>query len=155
MELTVLAVLDCPNDPVLRDRLTEVLADYPDVRVVHRLVYDEADAARLQMRGSPTLLVNGVDPFATPGAPVSVSCRIYRDEAGRAGGAPSVTALRQALARAGGLPAPVVPPVPVGRAGLGRIAPVEDGQQAMQPRGRSSLEECGGRAARWHVVPGG
>jgi hypothetical protein len=115
MELTVLAVLDCPNEPVLRDRLAEVLAEFPDVRVMHRLVQDEADAAQLGMRGSPTLLVNGVDPFATPGAPVSVSCRIYRDEAGRADGAPSIAALRQALARAGGLPAPAVPPVPVGR----------------------------------------
>jgi hypothetical protein len=35
------------------------------------------------MHGSPTLLVNGIDPFAPPGSPASVSCRIYRDESGR------------------------------------------------------------------------
>jgi hypothetical protein len=97
MELTVLAVPDCPNEPVLRERLTEVLADHPDVRVVHRLVLDDADAARWGMRGSPTLLVNGVDLFASAGAPVGISCRIYRDESGRADGAPSVAALRRAL----------------------------------------------------------
>jgi hypothetical protein len=53
------------------------------------------------MHGSPTLLIDGVDPFAGPDQPPSLSCRLYRDEAGRAGGAPSVQALRQALAAAG------------------------------------------------------
>ena len=88
----MLTVPDCPNGPVLRERLWEALADHPEVQVVHRLVHDESEAARLGMRGSPTLLVTGVDPFAMPGATVGVSCRIYRDEAGRAGGAPSVSA---------------------------------------------------------------
>lgn len=112
LELTVLAVPGCPHEPVLRERLTEVLAEHPDVRVVHGVVHDEADAARLGMRGSPTLLVNGVDPFAAPGVPVSVSCRIYRDETGWPGGAPSVTMLRQALAQAGEVRAPVMLPDP-------------------------------------------
>jgi hypothetical protein len=144
MELTVLAVPDCPNEPVLRERLAEVLTEHPEVRMVHRLVHDESDAARLGMRGSPTLLVNGVDPFATSRAPViSVSCRIYRDESGRADGAPSVTALRQALARAGGLPARVVPPDPVGRAGLGRLAPVGGRQRAVQQRVLRAFAESG------------
>jgi hypothetical protein len=100
MELTALSVPDCPNEPVLAERLAEVLADHPHARVVRRTVHDEAEAARLGMHGSPTLLVNGVDPFAVPGTPVGISCRIYRDETGRTDGAPSVTALRQALARA-------------------------------------------------------
>ena len=53
------------------------------------------------MRGSPTLLIDGTDPFGGPGQPPSLSCRLYGDEAGRPGGAPSVRALRQALAAAG------------------------------------------------------
>src|SRR6266496_690683 len=89
-ELTVLSVPDCPNEPVLVERLAEVLADHPGARLARHVVQDEADAARLGMRGSPTLLVNGVDPFGAPDAPASVSCRIYRDETGQAGGAPSV-----------------------------------------------------------------
>ncbi len=52
------------------------------------------------MHGSPTLLVNGADPFATPDQPPSLSCRLYRDASGRTGPAPSVQALRQALAAA-------------------------------------------------------
>ncbi|WP_327256458.1 hypothetical protein [Streptomyces sp. NBC_01244] len=64
---------------------------------------EEAEAARWGMTGSPTVLLDGLDPFAVAGAPASVSCRLYRDEDGRADGAPSVQALRQALA--GAIPA--------------------------------------------------
>ncbi|GII54152.1 hypothetical protein Pth03_25410 [Planotetraspora thailandica] len=100
LELTVLTVPDCPNDPVMLERLAEVLADHPGVQVVRQVVRDEGDAARFGMHGSPTLLVNGVDPFAAPGTPASMSCRIYRDETGQTGGAPSVAALRRALEEA-------------------------------------------------------
>jgi hypothetical protein len=102
LELSVLAVPDCPNGPVMLERLGLVLADYPDARVTGRVVRDEAAAARLGMHGSPTLLVNGIDPFAALGSPASVSCRIYRDESGRSQGAPSVAALRQAMRQAAG-----------------------------------------------------
>lgn len=100
LELTVLAVPDCPNAPVLLERLGLVLADYPDARVAGHAVRDEAEAVRLGMHGSPTLLVNGIDPFAAPGSPASMSCRVYRDEAGQSQGAPSVTALRRAVRQA-------------------------------------------------------
>jgi hypothetical protein len=49
------------------------------------------------MTGSPTLLVDGVDPFAVPGAAANLTCRLYRDETGDASGAPSVAQLRHAL----------------------------------------------------------
>ena len=51
-----------------------------------------------RMHGSPTLLVDGTDPFAVPGQPPSLSCRLYRDAAGRMSGAPTVEALRRVLA---------------------------------------------------------
>jgi hypothetical protein len=54
------------------------------------------------MHGSPTILVDGVDPFAGPGAAASLSCRLYRNSEGRADGAPSVRQLRRAI---GGPPA--------------------------------------------------
>ena len=44
---------------------------------------------------SPTLLVDGVDPFA--GGECSVACRLYRDESGRAVAVPSVAQLRAVL----------------------------------------------------------
>ena len=112
-----LTVPDCRNDSIIGERLAEVLAHHPTARLVRHAVRDEADAARLRMHGSPTLLVNGVDPFAGPGTPVSFSCRIYRDESGGAGGAPSVAALRLALRRAGDLSARPGLPGTAGRAG--------------------------------------
>lgn len=95
MDLTVLTVPDCPNGPVLDQRLAEVLADRTDVSVVRRMVADERTAAEAGMRGSPTLLIDGADPFADPESPASMSCRIARP--GDASPVPSVTALRQAL----------------------------------------------------------
>jgi hypothetical protein len=97
LAVTVVAVPDCPNMPVLRARLDEVMAGHPNLRLIERTVWEEADAVRFGMRGSPTVLVNGIDPFAEADMPVSVSCRIYRDEAGRVTGAPTVEMLRRAL----------------------------------------------------------
>lgn len=94
VELTVLAVPDCPNEPVLLERLAEVLADYPGATVTRTVITDAAAAARHGMHGSPTLLVNGTGPFAMKDAPAGLSCRLYR---GQDGGAPSVAALREAL----------------------------------------------------------
>ncbi|MEV0169128.1 hypothetical protein [Nonomuraea fuscirosea] len=100
LELTVLTVPDCPNEPVLRERLARALTAYPHASITHRVIDDEADAVRWGMHGSPTLLINGVDVFATPEAAPSLSCRLYQDETGSTGGAPSVTALCQALGHA-------------------------------------------------------
>ena len=60
--------------------------------------HEQADAYGL--RGSPTLLIDGVDPFAQPGQPTSLSCRIYRDAAGKAHDAPPFEALKAALQEA-------------------------------------------------------
>lgn len=101
MELTVLAVPDCPNAPLLEQRLAEVVAGRPGI-TVRRVEIAGADAASAYgMTGSPTLLVNGSDPFAQPGARPALACRLYRDDDGRPARAPSVAALRQALAQAG------------------------------------------------------
>jgi hypothetical protein len=100
VELTVLAVPGCPNVPVLQQRLAEVLADWPGVTLQWRVIADTAEAARWRMHGSPTLLVNGHDPFAEAGTGPALACRLYRAEDGSLDGAPSVTALRQALEQA-------------------------------------------------------
>jgi len=99
MQLTVLAVPDCPNAPVLDDRLAVVLQSRAGVSVSHEVISSEADAASWGMLGSPTLLIDGVDPFAQPGQPTGVSYRLYRDDDGQAAGAPSVGQLRWAIER--------------------------------------------------------
>jgi hypothetical protein len=100
VELTLLTVPACPHAAVFEERLAAALADHPDMVVHRREVADELEAAEAGMHGSPTLLVDGVDPFAAPGQPPSLSCRLYRDATGRACGAPPVDALRRALRQA-------------------------------------------------------
>jgi hypothetical protein len=98
MELTVLAVPDCPNAAVLERRLAAVLAGRPPIAVTRQVITSPAEAARWGMHGSPTLLVNGEDPFAEPGTgPVVASCRLYLDDDGLREGAPTVAALRRVL----------------------------------------------------------
>ena len=103
MELTLLAVPDCPNVAALAERLAVALAGHPDAVVHRREIATEMEAAQAGMHGSPTLLVDGVDPFAAAGQAPSLSCRLYRDASGRTEGAPSVETLRRVLDRQGGL----------------------------------------------------
>ncbi|MFD0042470.1 alkylmercury lyase family protein [Streptomyces anulatus] len=139
MRVTVLTVPDCPNTPVVRERITAALGGREaPVELIE--VREQAQAARWGMTGSPTVLVDGVDPFAVAGAPASVSCRLYRDEEGRHGGAPSIEALRQAFT---GTEVSASAPVeeccgddpevldPIGRSGRGRRAPGERGLRAV------------------------
>ena len=134
MHLTVLAVPGCPNAPVLKDRLAAVLDGRAGVSASHQVISDEDEAARWRMRGSPTLLIDGVDPFAGPGQPTGMSCRLYRDDDGRTSGAPSAGQLRDAIEQA--LAAATERGDPgwldaLGRAGRGRVAPVEGGLRAV------------------------
>ena len=101
MELTLLTVPGCPNAAAFEERLAAALVGHPDTVVRRREVADEREAAAAGMHGSPTLLIDGADPFAAPGQPPSLSCRLYRDATGRAARAPSVEALRQVLAAPG------------------------------------------------------
>jgi hypothetical protein len=94
MELTLLTVPGCPNAAVFKERLAAALAGRPVVVVRCREVADERLAAQAGMCGSPTLLINGVDPFAVPGQVPGLSCRLYQDVTGRLEGAPPVAALR-------------------------------------------------------------
>lgn len=124
MHLTVLTVPGCPNAPVLGDRLAAVLDDRAGVSVAHHVVSDEDEAARWGMNGSPTLLIDGVDPFAEPGQPPGMSCRLYRDENGQLSGAPSVSQLRQAIDQAPAAGSGDLARLDsAGRAGRGRAAP--------------------------------
>src|SRR5215472_15896361 len=92
MDLTVLAVPDCPNAPVLERRLAAAMAGRPSVTVTRRVITGQAEAEWWQMHGSPTLLLNGRDPFAGPDAAPALACRLYRGEGGRFDGAPTEAA---------------------------------------------------------------
>jgi hypothetical protein len=133
MLLTVLSVPECPNVEVLLDRLREVLPGHAaDLNVI--VVEDDERARAWGMAGSPTLLVDGVDPFAVAGGEASVSCRLYRGADCTVGGAPPVADLRAVLsidATPRREPARRGIDV-VGRGGRGRRAPAEGGMRAVQ-----------------------
>jgi hypothetical protein len=100
MRIQILHVPDCPGVAVLIERLAPLLAGRPDVHLDRQVVTDDAQAVTLGMSGSPTLLVDGVDPFAEPGQSTSMSCRLYRDTGGHVSGGPSAVQLGRALAAA-------------------------------------------------------
>jgi hypothetical protein len=134
MELTILAVPGCPNASVLLDRLEAVLEGRAGISVSREVICEEGVAARCGMRGSPTLLIDGVDPFAEPGQAPGMSCRLYRDEDGHLSGAPSVSQLRQAIGQALAMSAGVDDRAwldSLGRDGRGRVAPAERGLRAV------------------------
>jgi hypothetical protein len=63
------------------------------------LVDTDREAQRRGFVGSPAFLLNGVDPFAVPGAQTGITCRVYPTTAGPSG-VPDVAELRDALVRA-------------------------------------------------------
>jgi hypothetical protein len=97
MELVLLTVPDCPNAAAFEERLAAALTGRPDTVIRRRVIASEREAAEQGMHGSPTLLVDGRDPFAAPGQPPSLSCRLYRDVSGQARPVPSVAELRRVL----------------------------------------------------------
>jgi hypothetical protein len=98
VEIQVLTVPDCPNRSVILGHLHEALGSLgdPPVTVIERLVTVEEEAQAAGMHGSPTILIDGRDPFVAPGTAASVSCRLFPSNGGLRG-APSVAELAAAL----------------------------------------------------------
>ncbi len=99
MDITLLYFEDCPNWAVADERLTAVAAERPDIRLTRHLVDTPAEAERTGFHGSPSILVDGVDVFAEPGAAVGLFCRRYTTPDGYQG-APTLDQLRAVLAGA-------------------------------------------------------
>ena len=94
MTITIQHVPGCPHEGLAVERVKEALdrLGKPTLAVELYEVSDEVDAQRVGFRGSPTVLIDGVDPFADPTAPVGLACRLY-PTAGGPDGAPSVEQL--------------------------------------------------------------
>lgn len=95
MDVTLLYFDGCPSWHTTDRRLRE-LADEHGFDVAHRKVETPEEAEELSFRGSPTVLVDGRDPFAQGDAPVGLSCRIYQTPCGPAG-SPTLDQLREVL----------------------------------------------------------
>lgn len=98
MDVTLLYFDDCPSWETT-DRRLRALADEFDLDLTHQKVETPEAAEEWGFRGSPTVLVDGRDPFADDGDPIGLSCRIYRTPEGPAG-SPTTEQLRSVLAAA-------------------------------------------------------
>ena len=87
MDVTLLYFAGCPNWRQAEQNLSSALAldDLTDTVVSYQRVETVEDAARVGFTGSPTVLIDGTDPFATPDESVGLSCRLYSTPSGPAG----------------------------------------------------------------------
>ncbi|WP_063802160.1 hypothetical protein [Streptomyces sp. WM6378] len=98
MEIEILVVPDCPNAEPAAELVGHSLdeASRTDVTVTTRVITTQDEAEHHGFTGSPTLLVDGRDPFAEPGRSPGLACRIYRTPDGPAG-LPALDQLRRVL----------------------------------------------------------
>ncbi|WP_137121308.1 thioredoxin family protein [Segeticoccus rhizosphaerae] len=96
MDITLLYFDGCPNWKLADQRVTQIAAGRADITVTRRLVDTVEEAERVGFHGSPSILVNGVDPFAQGDPGVGLACRVYATPDGPAG-APSAEQLHAAL----------------------------------------------------------
>jgi hypothetical protein len=87
MQITLQYFDGCPHWELARRRLLNVLKGLPgeDADLEYQLIDSPESAERLGFRGSPTILVDGRDPFATGAEPIGLSCRVFRTEDGPQG----------------------------------------------------------------------
>ncbi|MEX2549003.1 MAG: hypothetical protein WD638_02150 [Nitriliruptoraceae bacterium] len=93
--VTLLYFDGCPNWQIADERLRGLQSEI-DFTLEHRKVETPEEAERTGFRGSPTLLIDGTDPFAVGDEPSGLACRVYVTPEG-AQGSPTATQLRDAL----------------------------------------------------------
>lgn len=100
MKVTVQYFDGCPHWEQARARIEKVVRESrrSDISLDYELIDSPEMAERVGFRGSPTVLIDGRDPFLMGDEPIGLSCRVFRTERGREG-APSERQLRQALSR--------------------------------------------------------
>ena len=73
MEITLLYFDDCPNWNEADRNLEQLRSEFADLVVTRHLVDTPDEAERLGFRGSPSILIDGRDPFGDPDAPIGLS----------------------------------------------------------------------------------
>jgi hypothetical protein len=105
MDVELLVTYDCPGEAVVHVLLRVALdeAGLPETRIRTTTVTSQAHAEMLGFVGSPTVRLDGIDPFADPDQnQAALACRLYRAPGGPAG-VPDYAALRRAVQHAAGV----------------------------------------------------
>ncbi len=94
MDVVVQYFDGCPHAELAMERVRQALqsAGLADQKVLLQRVDSPEEAAGAGFHGSPTILVDGVDPFEGESPAVGYACRVYETDAGRQG-APSLAQL--------------------------------------------------------------
>ena len=92
----------CPSTERALDELRAALADVGlgDAEIRTREIETDADAEQAGFRGSPTILIDGVDFAGAAEGEIGLGCRVYRRRDGRISPTPDPDDLREALRRA-------------------------------------------------------
>ena len=98
MKVTIQYFDGCPHWKLADERVRSVLegVSTDDVTLEYELIDSPEKAERVGFHGSPTILVDGRDPFVTGQEPIGLTCRVFRTEAGTEG-APTEAELRKVL----------------------------------------------------------
>lgn len=98
MRIVVQYFEGCPHAQLASDRVREALrvVGMPHEDIVLSRIEGPEQADAVAFRGSPTILLDGADPFGDEDAAVGYACRVYVTEGGP-DGAPSVPQLVQVL----------------------------------------------------------
>lgn len=99
MKITLQYFNGCPNWKEADAHIETLRTEGFDVEYDRRLIETPETAAQNEFRGSPTIIIDGADPFADPDVPIGLSCRMYRTEHGYAG-SPTLEQLRSAVEQA-------------------------------------------------------
>ena len=99
MRVQLLYFDGCPHWHVMEERLREALrlSDIPE-SIEHCLVATPEEADEFRFAGSPSILLDGRDPFAASSGGSGLTCRVYSTPDGTAG-APTVEQLVAAIRR--------------------------------------------------------
>lgn len=107
MDVQLLLVPNCPNEQgareLLRRALTTAGVGGTPVRTV--VVTTAEQAEQLHFSGSPTILLDGADPFPSPDGRTGVACRVYAGTGGPRG-VPELSALTAAIRQRTAPPGP-------------------------------------------------
>lgn len=98
MKVELLHIVECPNWEETGARLRAALdaVGKSEVEIDYLLLTTPEEAARHPFAGSPTILIDGQDPFPSGGSISSLACRVYQTGTGLAG-SPTMEQLTQAL----------------------------------------------------------
>ena len=97
MNITLQYFDSCPGWKVVEGRVKDIIQERGlNASFDYQRIETPEDAEKHQFAGSPTLLIDGQDPFATVLLPVGLTCRTYVTDIGVAR-SPSIEQLEEAM----------------------------------------------------------